>query len=99
MSFKASVALFGIFAAGGVALASPSPSPGEDACDRITAACTAAGYAPDGKEKNLERDCMKPILAGKAVPKVNVSGDDAKACKAHRTSRNCTETPPAGRSP
>jgi hypothetical protein len=85
MSFKAIVVPAVILGLVGIASASPSPSPsGDVACKHIEAACKAAGYVKDGKDKNLERDCVTPILEGNTVPKVPVTSEDVVACKAYR---------------
>jgi hypothetical protein len=84
MSFRSVLVLAGILTASATSAASPSPG-GEEACNRIVAACKAAGFAEDSKEKNLERDCVGPILSGVSVSGVTVIGSDVAACKEFRT--------------
>ena len=65
---------------GGAALADEAaPS---HPCHAIATACQAAGYTRHAAEKNLRRDCMKPILHGQAVDGVSVQPADVQACQA-----------------
>ncbi len=78
--------LFGLamglaLAVGGSAFAEDAP-PVDAPCRTIAAACKAAGYTHHSQEKNLRRDCMKPILTGQAVAGVTVDPAEVSACKA-----------------
>lgn len=56
------------------------------ACQSIETACTAGGYHHGGhkEHKGLWKDCVAPLLDGKAVPGVTANPDDVKACAANR---------------
>jgi hypothetical protein len=87
MSLKAVLAFCATVAAGGTGLASPSDSPSpEEAnpCKTISSACKAEGYTKQGKEKNLQKDCMQRILSGQTVQGVQVDATDVQACEARR---------------
>ncbi len=58
-----------------------SSQPG--ACRPIAAACQAAGYSWDAKEKNLRRDCLRPLVWGESVAGVTVQPADVQTCRAH----------------
>jgi hypothetical protein len=60
----------------------PLPKP----CQTIATACEAAGFHRGGHKegKGLWKDCVAPILDGRTIPGVVVSGDDVKACQAKR---------------
>jgi hypothetical protein len=88
MSFRAVVVFACVLTATGVAVASPSPDDGEEACKHIIAVCKAAGYVESAKDKNLERDCVGPILAGRSVSGVTVSATDVAACKEFRAPKS-----------
>jgi hypothetical protein len=89
MSIKLPLAFSIAFVAGGKAFGSPSPSPDEArACKSIASACEEAGYMKHAKEKNLWKDCMNPILSGRAVEGVQVQGEDVQACEAHRKEKS-----------
>jgi hypothetical protein len=87
MGVKSAFLVVVTLAAGGTAFPSPSdrPSPqGASACQRIESACAAAGYMSHGKQKNLQRDCMEPILSGRSIAGANVSAADARDCAARQ---------------
>lgn len=75
-------------AVGGVAFAqAPAPEPPlAKSCQAIIKACEAAGYHHGGhkEQKGLWKDCVAPILDGRAIPGVTASPDDVKDCAAHR---------------
>jgi hypothetical protein len=56
-------------------------------CHVIATSCKAAGYARHAKDKNLRRDCMKPILSGQSVEGVTVQPADVQACQARIQAR------------
>ncbi|HXU71770.1 MAG TPA: hypothetical protein VN947_20695 [Polyangia bacterium] len=60
----------------------PLPRP----CQTIATACEAAGYHRGGHKegKGLWKDCVAPILDGRAIPGVTPNPDDVKACQARR---------------
>lgn len=60
----------------------PLPKP----CQTIATACEAAGYHRHGHKegKGLWKDCVAPILDGRAIPGVTANPDDVKACQAKR---------------
>ncbi|MGZ3689776.1 MAG: hypothetical protein ACXWP5_09925 [Bdellovibrionota bacterium] len=69
-----------------VASADDSAAKANHPCRKIEAACIGGGYSKGGHKigKGLWKDCVQPILAGKTVDGVTVSGDDVSACKAKR---------------
>jgi hypothetical protein len=60
----------------------PLPKP----CQTLATACQAAGYHRGGHKegKGLWKDCVAPILDGRAIPGVTPNPDDVKACQARR---------------
>ena len=56
------------------------------ACKSVMTACEAAGYHHGGhkEHKGLWKDCVAPILDGKAVSGVITNPDAVKACAANR---------------
>jgi hypothetical protein len=85
MSYRRMGVILSVTLAGGAALASPSPAPspeGANPCHAIATACESAGYVKHGKEKDLWKDCMHPILSGQTVKGVDVDAADVQACEA-----------------
>lgn len=52
-------------------------------CMKIEEACRQAGYSRghSKEHKNIQKDCMKPILGGKTVEGVTVEQTDIDNCK------------------
>lgn len=51
-------------------------------CMKIMEACKSAGYnKASNKKKSLSKDCIQPILSGKAVEGVSVEAADVEACQ------------------
>lgn len=51
-------------------------------CLNIATSCESAGYRLSKVPgKNIWKDCVKPILAGKSISGVTASTDDINACK------------------
>lgn len=50
-------------------------------CKMIAKACKSAGYNREKNGMNFWMDCMKPVLMGKSIAKVNVGADDVKKCR------------------
>ncbi len=67
---------------GGSAFAEEAVPPPAGPCRTIATACKAAGFQRHAKDKNLRRDCMKPILTGQTVAGVSVQPADVQACQA-----------------
>ena len=70
------------------AFADETPAAKPTPCKNIMAACKAAGYAPHAKDKDLRKDCMKPIMHGQAVEGVTVDPADVPACQAKMHDRH-----------
>ena len=49
-------------------------------CKVVASACKSAGYAKRKGEK-FWMACMKPVLLGQSVKGVNITPDQAKACR------------------
>jgi hypothetical protein len=90
MGLKTALVLFVAVGASGISVASPtgSPSPeGGNPCKKIESACESAGYSRHGKEKDLNKNCMDPILSGHVVQGVQVEMADVQACESHRRAK------------
>jgi hypothetical protein len=63
---------------------------GQHPCHAIEAACQGAGFVKGGavQGKGLWKDCIEPILDGKAVSGVNVGADEVQACKAKKAAKH-----------
>lgn len=74
------------FAEGGSGGGAHPKAPLPPACKSVVTACEAAGYHHGGhkEHKGLWKDCVAPILDGKAVTGVTTNPDDVKACAANR---------------
>jgi hypothetical protein len=68
-----------------LAFSAPHPTPmSKKACLTIATACEDAGYRlSDTPGKNVWRDCLRPVVAGKTVSGVTASAAEIKDCKAH----------------
>ena len=70
--------------------ADPAPAAKHtNACQQIVDACSKAGFtfgkAKTPKGKNLYKDCVQPIMAGKTVTGVSVSPETVEMCRiSHR---------------
>jgi hypothetical protein len=69
---------------------------GEDAADKpcatIVKSCMDAGYTrEDSGDKKLWKNCLKPIILGKAVSGVNVDDSVVKSCRIHKIKKMKTE--------
>lgn len=55
-------------------------------CQRVEAACIAAGYVKGGARqgRGLEKNCVNPLLAGAVVPGVSIDPAEVQACAAKR---------------
>jgi len=57
-------------------------------CKPIVKACIKGGYGKKANEgKAFWRDCMHPVLLGKAVANVNVDTNDVAACRKAKISK------------
>lgn len=55
-------------------------------CMKIAVACESAGYRLNDNMpgKNIWRDCVKPVIAGKTIAGVTVDPTDIQTCKMHK---------------
>lgn len=65
-----------------------------NACNAIVTACKTAGFTEGNPGKDLYKDCVDSIAAGKAVTNVTFKGD-AATCKAERDAAAKATTTPA----
>ena len=74
---------------GGAMMAGGSAANGDHPCKEIAEACKAAGFTKGAKAsgKGIGKDCMKPLMAGSAVPGVSVTPEQIAACKAKMAAR------------
>ena len=65
-------------------------------CKQVESACSAAGYVKgEAKEgKGLFKNCVEPLLAGQAVPGVNVDPAAVQACAAKKAAKKGIPPPP-----
>ncbi len=63
--------------------AEENPEPKEGPCKKMMDACKAADFAKGDHtmKHGLFKDCMQPLLAGEAVPRVTIASDLVAACK------------------